>query len=343
MYSILRIRKILARRLAAALIAALAAAIAVAAARPIARAADAAAPRPIARAGARPARRPLPPKPIALPDNLAIPDYRPGPNPFRAGETLVYAASWMDVPAGNARITFLRNRRHPELWSGLMWLDTSRVVDLVYRMRDYFREDFAIGTLRPDNIQIFQHENRRVYHWHVTFDYPAHMVTAVKTGRRGGATIRRFTGGDPLGPFSGAIMALSQRLKPGDDLKFDIFSGGNRYVFGFNVTGRERITTALGTFETVRIEPSVIWLSEGSFRSEARQTTIWVTDDARHLPVRIAAAVFFGDVYADLVSVSGAPFGALGQTAAAPAAALTGAMTNPYAGLPTPAPGVPTP
>lgn len=347
MYSISRIGKILCQRPGAALAGAFALTVAIHTASVAARAADAVAPAGTAAVGgaATPAaHRPFPPeaKPIALPDDLAIPDYRPGPNPFRDGESLVYAASWMDIPAGEARVMIVRNRARPDLWSGQMWLDTSPVVDMVYRMRDYFREDFAVATLRPDNIQILQHEKRRIDRWRVSFDRPARTVTAIKVNRRGRITTRRFTGGDPLGPFSGVMMALSQRLRPGDDLKFDIFSGGNRYVFDFNVTGRERITTALGTFDTVRIEPSVIWLSEGSFRTQARQTTIWVTDDARHLPVRIAAAVFFGNVYADLVSVSGAPFGALGPTVA-PGSAAPRATTNPYAGLPTVTISPPTP
>ena len=102
-------------------------------------------------------------------------------------------------------------------------------------------------------------------------------------------------------------MALSQPLKPGDSTTLDVFSGGNRYVFTFKVLGRERITTALGTFDTLKIEPWVVWLSEGSFRSQSRETLVWVTDDGRHLPVRISSEVFFGTVYADLIEVSKAP------------------------------------
>lgn len=154
---------------------------------------------------------------------------------------------------------------------------------------------------------IVQHEKERLDQWRVTFDQSDRMVTAIKTSRHGKVTTRRFSGGDPLGPFSGVMMALSQPLKPGDSPTFDVFSGGNRYVFMFKVLARERITTALGTFDTVKIEPWVLWLSEGSFRSQSRETTIWVTDDARHLPVRISSAVFFGNVYADLIEVSGGP------------------------------------
>lgn len=252
-------------------------------------------------------RRALPvATPLPLPANLDIPRYQPGPIPLCDGETLVYRASWMGVPAADARIVIARNRSHPQWWTGLMWLNTSAVVDVVYRMRDVFRENFDYYSLRPSEIFIVQHEKQRLDQWRVNFDPAQHLVTAVKTSRHGKITIRRFSGGDPLGPFSGALMALSQPLHPGASLNFDVFSGGNRYVFAFKVLARERITTALGTFNTLKIQPWVLWLSEGSFRSQTRETTVWVTDDERHLPVRISASVFFGSVYADLIEISGA-------------------------------------
>ena len=247
------------------------------------------------------------PAPLPLPDNLHIPAYQPGPNPFRDGETLIYQASWLGVPAAEARVVIGRNKLHPEWWTGVMWLNTSEVADLVYPMRDVFKENFDSTSLRPNDITIVQHEKERLDQWRVTFDHADRLVTAIKTSRHGKVTTRRFSGGDPFGPFSGVMMALSQPLKPGDDLTMDVFSGGNRYVFSFKVIDRERLTTALGTFDTLKIEPWVLWLSEGSFRSQSRETTIWVTDDARHLPLRISSEVFFGDVYADLIQVTGGP------------------------------------
>ncbi|HUN60035.1 MAG TPA: DUF3108 domain-containing protein [Candidatus Binataceae bacterium] len=243
------------------------------------------------------------PTPMPLPDSLKIPTYPPGPPTFHDGETLFYNATWLGAPAASARVIVSHNRSHPEWWRGEMWITSSPIVDLVYRMRDYFREDFSRDSYQPDNIYIQQHEKKRFDEWHTTFDHQDRLITAIKRNRRGEITERLFSGGDPLGPFSGAMMALSQPLKPGDDLTFDVFSGGNRYVFAFNVIDRERITTPLGTFNTLKIEPSVIWLSQGNFRSQARETTIWVTDDGRHLPVQMAADVYFGYIYVELVKV----------------------------------------
>jgi hypothetical protein len=282
------------------------------------------------------------PTPMPLPPSLKIPAYPPGSPTFHDGETLYYEGTWMGVPAASARVIVSHDKAHPESWRGEMWITSSPIVDLIYRMRDYIREDFWRDSYRPENIYIEQHENKRFDVWHTTFDQRDHLVVAIKRSRMGKITIRKFSGGDPLGPFSGAMMALSQPLKPGDDLTFDVFSGGNRYVFAFNVIDRERITTRLGTFDTLKIEPSVIWLSQGSFRSQARETTIWVTDDSRHLPVQLAADVYFGYIYCELVKVekSANEFAASGSSESSSHA---GASTNDAPSDPDATPAAPVP
>lgn len=243
-------------------------------------------------------------KPVALPSGLKIPRYGQGPEPFQDGESLVFQASWEGIPAAHARVRLSHKRQNSSRWNGEMWLDTSKVVDLVYRMRDYFHEDFDFQTWHPDHINILQHEKSREDHWLALFDRPDQIVTATKTNKEGRTWVRRFTGGEPWGPFSGAMMALSQPLAPGENYIFDVFAGGTRYVFGFTVKDKERLTTSLGTFDALRIEPSIIWISENSYRRQASGMTIWVSDDRRHLPLRAEAAVFFGTVDVDLVQVT---------------------------------------
>ena len=243
------------------------------------------------------------PSPVPLPANLSIPRYTPGVAPFHDGQVLVYKGSWEGIPAGEARIKIAHSKPDPALWIGEMWLWSSALVDPVYRMRDYFSEDFAYTSWQPIKINIFQNEKQRRDHWIATFDRPRALITTVKTNKAGHVTVRHFSGGDPWGPFSGAMMALSQPLTPGQSYTFDVFSGGNRYVFSFAVEGREQITTSLGAFNALRIAPAVIWLSDKSFRSQASYTTLYVSDDARHLPLRLESAVFIGSVVVDLTQV----------------------------------------
>ncbi len=100
-------------------------------------------------------------------------------------------------------------------------------------------------------------------------------------------------------------MALSQPLAVGERYVFDVFTGTTRYVFAFKVVGRDRITTALGTFDALRLVPSVVYDSSGKLEKSATALTIWVTADQHHVPIRAEAQAFIGWVRADLVSISG--------------------------------------
>jgi len=73
------------------------------------------------------------------------------------------------------------------------------------------------------------------------------------------------------------------------------------------VVGRDRISTPLGNFDAFRVVPSVAYLSDGKLKEKAHNTVLWVSADARHLPLRIESAVFIGSVRIDLVKILEAP------------------------------------
>ncbi|HUY27423.1 MAG TPA: DUF3108 domain-containing protein [Candidatus Binataceae bacterium] len=252
----------------------------------------------------RHARASVSPTPQALPANIRVPAYRAGAMPFHDGERLFYEASWLGIPAARARFELHRNRKDPDQWKAEAWIETTQVVDVLFKMRDYMAESFAIGSLATTDVYQRQSENRRFDEYSISFDRRSHLVTARKKNPRE-TEIRQFISGDPWGPISGAMMALTQRLDPGANYEYDVFSGTTRYVFSFHVDGRERIRTPLGVFDAIKIIPGVVYLSNGRYQDEATTTTIWVSADRRRLPLRLQAAAFIGQVTADLTQVDG--------------------------------------
>jgi hypothetical protein len=237
-----------------------------------------------------------------LPDGVRVPSYLPGPMPFHPGQQLIYQGSWIGIPAAGGKVVLHADHGNAALLSAEIWISTNRLTDKLYKMRDYLREDFAAASLKPAEMDIRQNEGRRHDTFKVTFDHRDHVVTLIKHGPRGQQT-RKFLSYNPSGPVSGAMMALSQPLEVGDSLSFDAFSGTTRYVFELKVVRRERIGTPLGEFDTFRIVPSVTYLSDGKINDEVHDTTLWVSADARRLPLRIESAVFIGTVRIDLVKV----------------------------------------
>jgi uncharacterized protein DUF3108 len=242
--------------------------------------------------------------PQTLPRGLEPPAYAPGPNPFHDGEMLVYEASWLGIPAATARIELHHKGQDSSLWRAQAWVRTNRAVDVLFKMRDYMEEDLRSGSFAPVTMYVRQQENQRFTEYRVKFDHSKGLVTMVKTNRKGSET-QRVLASNAWGPFSGTIMALSQPLAPGGDWEFHVFGGSSHYVFDFHIVGREKIHTAAGTFDTLRIVPTVVYVSNDKFRSLAHGTTVWVSTDARRLPVRIEAQMFIGTVRADLVEAGG--------------------------------------
>jgi hypothetical protein len=250
--------------------------------------------------GSTPKKLPVPEPPLPLPKGIDIPVYKPGPMPLHRGEQLVYRASWIGIPAAEARITVHGDDKDPCMWTGEVWIRTNEVVDLLFKMRDYLREDFSPTSLAPRGVYIVQHENRRSYEYQINFDRSAGVVRMVRHNRKG-SDAHRFKADNPWGPLSGAIMALSQPIEVGRKLTFDVFVGRNRYVIAFEVAGGERLHTALGDLDAMRVVTSLVYLSDEDARKKARETTVWISADGRHLPLRIEAAAFIGKLRADLV------------------------------------------
>jgi hypothetical protein len=257
---------------------------------------------------AHPRRHPRPsvsPTPQALPADIKVPSYSAGPLPFHDGEKLVYQASWIGIPAATARFELHRNKKDPSQWKAQAWIETTPVVDVLFKMRDYMAENFTIGSLATTGIYQRQSENQRFDEYTIRFDREKYLVTAQKKNPRE-VVIRQFLSNDPWGPISGAMMALTQSLTPGANYEYDVFSGTTRYVFSFHVDNRERIRTPLGVFDALKITPGVVYLSNGNYKHQATTTTIWVSADHRRLPLRMQAAAFIGQVTADLTEVDGA-------------------------------------
>jgi hypothetical protein len=245
------------------------------------------------------------PSPKALPDGVAEPPtYKIISPAFHDGQKLVFQASWAGIPVATARVELHRKKKDSSRWSAEAWVETNQFADLLFKMRDYMSEDLDHESLVSRKMYIRQSENKRLNDFKADFDRSAGLVTLTKHNRKGDQ-VKRFLSTNPWGPLSGAMMALSLPMTPGQNYALDVFTGSTRYVFNFKVGGREKITTALGTFDAYRLVPGVDYESDGKLSQSATGIVIWVSADDRRLPLRAESQAFIGKVQADLVQTSG--------------------------------------
>ncbi len=97
----------------------------------------------------------------------------------------------------------------------------------------------------------------------------------------------------------------NQNLTPGKHLSVNITIDGRSVATSVLVHRREKVKTIFGTINCLVIEPKL--KKEGVFRQSGK-ITIWVSDDAYKIPVKLESAVSFGSFVAVLKEAKNVPY-----------------------------------
>lgn len=92
------------------------------------------------------------------------------------------------------------------------------------------------------------------------------------------------------------------RLKVGESINIDMFFDDETTKFKLKFMGREDIKTKFGTIPTMIFRPFV---QAGRVFKEQESLTVWISDDANKIPVRIKASLAVGSLKADLEGFKG--------------------------------------
>lgn len=99
-------------------------------------------------------------------------------------------------------------------------------------------------------------------------------------------------------PVSGFYHLRSSRLIVGESLYVTIFDSKKVWNVEVQVLKKEKITLPIGTFDTIVVKP--LLKSEGIFYRKG-DILIWLTDDMKHIPVKMQTKVAVGHVTATLI------------------------------------------
>lgn len=100
--------------------------------------------------------------------------------------------------------------------------------------------------------------------------------------------------------LSALYWVRAQELKIGQEISIDVNTRQD-WPLLVRVLRKERIRVPAGEFECLKIEP--VLRGEGIFIQKGKSMQIWLTNDARKIPVLVKADVFIGAVRAELVDV----------------------------------------
>jgi hypothetical protein len=91
-----------------------------------------------------------------------------------------------------------------------------------------------------------------------------------------------------------------QKLKEGQLIRFPVNDDGDNFQFDIVVGKQEKLKTDCGKIKTIKIEPMLF--GPGQIFSRPGTMTMWMTDDAQHIPLKLEAKTPSGLVRAKLLN-----------------------------------------
>ncbi|HTN47096.1 MAG TPA: DUF3108 domain-containing protein [Flavipsychrobacter sp.] len=156
------------------------------------------------------------------------------------------------------------------------WLDKETMLPLK------FYRNVSEGDIQFNSIAKFDHNTQRIYTANKTFSAPKCIQ-------------------DVLSTIYYARNVDYNKYKPGATIPFSMFLDDKVYNLYIKYLGKEKIKTKYGTFNTIKIKPLLI---SGTIFKDGDKMTVWVTDDANHIPVRVDSPILIGSIKVDLMSYS---------------------------------------
>ncbi len=90
--------------------------------------------------------------------------------------------------------------------------------------------------------------------------------------------------------------------KIGQQYPIDVYLDNKIYNLGFKYAGRETLKTDIGTVKCIKLVPTLI--VDRVFKSKD-DMTVWISDDANKIPIRVKAEIMVGSVKVDITKYSG--------------------------------------
>lgn len=222
----------------------------------------------------------------------------PGPaaSAVTVPERLVFDVSWKGIKAGSAvqtitaqgdRITIVNTLRSSGFVSAFFSIDdrTESVISRESGLPILYREEIKEGKRRT------RKEAR--------FDFASLSVETTDLTKNSRKT-------DAIGPtthdrLSSIQFIRSSDLVPGRSTSFKMFDLKRLWDAEVRVVKREEIRTPLGRFRTVVVTSQLML---NGTPAKAGNATFWLTDDRRHIPVRMKSTLKVGEITLDLVGGS---------------------------------------
>jgi Protein of unknown function (DUF3108) len=210
---------------------------------------------------------------------------------FPQKQTLTYSVDWRVFPAGTAVLHFEATGSSERITANA---DTMGAINLLFHVGDKFQSTFDRDKGCTNEFDKQTVEGRRQVNSTLKLDYGQMKSILDEKNLVTGQTkhLEVVIPGCITDLLTGVFYAASQPMEVGKSFVLPVVDAMHTVPVTLTVEGREEIKTPLGTFKTVRVQPT----ADAGVVKNRGNIWIWYTDDERHLPVQMRARLFWGTI-----------------------------------------------
>lgn len=228
--------------------------------------------------------------PPAAPQLPALPPPSQGFN-FPPKQTLTYTVDWRVFSAGTAVLHFEAQGDRERLTADA---NTIGAINLLFHASDHFQSSFdrAKGCTYEFDKQTV--EGRRQINSTLRLDYAQSKSILDEKNLVTGKSkhVENPIPGCMTDLLTGIFYSSSQPMEIGKNFVLPVVDAMHSVPVTMKVEAHEVVKTPLGTFKTVRVQPT----ADAGVVKNRGNIWIWYTDDDRHIPVQMRARLFWGTI-----------------------------------------------
>lgn len=161
-----------------------------------------------------------------------------------------------------------------------------------YKARDVYETYMDVETLQPLKFVRNINEGGHKKYQYVSFNKAANTAISNEGVFKTPACVH-----DVVSAVFYARNINYNKLKANDRVPIQIFLDNEVHNMYVRYLGKEVVTTKYGKFNTIKFRPLTI---KGTIFDGGEKMTVWVTDDANHMPVRVESPIIVGKVRIDM-------------------------------------------
>jgi hypothetical protein len=230
--------------------------------------------------------------------------------PFVPGERLVFALSWGVIPAGTATLEVgpMANVNGQDCYHFILTAESNDFVDIFYKVRDRIESFVDTGMTRSLLYTKKQREGSTHRDVTVFFDWDKKRVQRTNFDKFEDSAAVSDGCFDPLSAFYFA------RMKPlnKDRVIERPVTDGKKVVIGkATVLRRETLVVGNHRYDTFLLQPELKHVGGVFEKSKNANIHVWVTADARRIPVKVQSKVAVGSFVGELIAINPACFASM--------------------------------